>query len=56
MSNAFKWLEYDLVERIGMTLSFGTIERALGPADLRARLKVLVVRRRATAAPSRVRA
>ena len=31
MSNAFKWLEYDLVERIGMTLSFGTIERALDP-------------------------
>jgi diadenylate cyclase len=34
----------------------GTIERGLGPADLRARLKDLVVRRRATAAPSRVRA
>ena len=31
MSDAFKWLEYDLVERIGLTLSFGTIERALDP-------------------------
>jgi diadenylate cyclase len=34
----------------------GTIERGLGPADLRARLKDLVVRRRATASPTRVRA
>jgi diadenylate cyclase len=34
----------------------GTIERGLGPADLRARLKDLVVRRRTTAAPTRVRA
>ena len=30
----------------------GTIERGLGPADLRARLKDLVVQRRATAAPA----
>jgi hypothetical protein len=34
----------------------GTIERGLGPADLRARLKDLVVQRRTTAAPVRVRA
>jgi diadenylate cyclase len=33
----------------------GTIERGLGPADLRTRLKDLVVKRRATAAPARVR-
>ena len=29
MSSAFKWLEYDLVETIGMTLSFGTMLTAL---------------------------
>jgi len=34
----------------------GTIERGLGPADLRARLKDLVVRRRTTVAPVRARA
>ncbi len=34
----------------------GTIERGLGPTDLRARLKDLVVRRRTTATPARVRA
>src|SRR5215211_1536379 len=34
----------------------GTIERGLGPADLRARLKDLVVRRRTTATPVRARA
>jgi diadenylate cyclase len=33
----------------------GTIERGLGPTDLRARLKDLVVRRRTTAAPVRAR-
>lgn len=31
MRDAFRWLEYDLVERIGVTISFGTIERALEP-------------------------
>ena len=31
MRDAFQWLEYDLVERIGVTISFGTIERALEP-------------------------
>ncbi len=31
MSDAFQWLEYDLVERIGVTISFGTVERALDP-------------------------
>ena len=34
----------------------GTIERGLGPADLRSRLKDLVVQRRTTATPARVRA
>jgi diadenylate cyclase len=34
----------------------GTIERGLGPTDLRARLKDLVVRRRTTATPVRARA
>jgi hypothetical protein len=31
MSEAFRWLQFDLVERIGVTISFGTIERALDP-------------------------
>jgi hypothetical protein len=31
IKDAFLWLEYDLVERIGVTISFGTIERALDP-------------------------
>ena len=34
----------------------GSIERGLGPTDLRARLKDLVVKRRSTASPTRVRA
>jgi hypothetical protein len=31
MRDAFQWLEFDLVEQIGVTISFGTIERALEP-------------------------
>lgn len=31
MRDAFQWLEYDLVETIGVTISFGTVERALEP-------------------------
>jgi hypothetical protein len=31
MREGFNWLQYDLVERIGVTVSFGTIERALEP-------------------------
>jgi hypothetical protein len=31
MREAFGWLQYDLVERVGVTVSFGTIERALEP-------------------------
>src|SRR4030095_14673386 len=31
MRDAFLWLQYDLVERIGVTISFGTVERALDP-------------------------
>jgi hypothetical protein len=29
--DAFMWLEYDLVERVSVTISFGTIERAIDP-------------------------
>src|SRR5512136_1843737 len=29
--DAFGWLEYDLVEQIGVTVSFGTVERAIDP-------------------------
>lgn len=29
--DAFQWLEYDLVENVGVTLSFGTVERSLDP-------------------------
>jgi hypothetical protein len=29
LRDAFQWLEYDLIERVGVTLSFGTVERAL---------------------------
>lgn len=31
LKEAFRWLDYDQVERIGVTVSFGTIERALDP-------------------------
>ena len=31
LRNAFNWLAYDLVDRIGVTLSFGTVERSLDP-------------------------
>jgi hypothetical protein len=31
IKDAFLWLEYDLIERIGVTVSFGTIERAIDP-------------------------
>lgn len=31
LTDAFSWLEYDLVERVGVTISFGTVERALDP-------------------------
>jgi hypothetical protein len=31
MHDAFRWLEYDCVEKIGVTISFGTVERALDP-------------------------
>lgn len=29
--DAFHWLEYDLVEQVGVTISFGTVERTLEP-------------------------
>lgn len=31
LADAFQWLEYDLVEQVGVTISFGTVERALDP-------------------------
>ena len=31
LRNAFDWLAYDLVDRIGVTISFGTVERSLDP-------------------------
>jgi hypothetical protein len=31
IAEAFRWLQYDQVERVGVTVSFGTIERALDP-------------------------
>jgi hypothetical protein len=31
LDDAFQWLEFDLVERIGVTISFGTVETALDP-------------------------
>jgi hypothetical protein len=31
LHDAFQWLEYDLVESVGVTISFGTVERALDP-------------------------
>ena len=31
LRDAFDWLAYDLVDRIGVTVSFGTVERSLDP-------------------------
>ena len=31
LRDAFRWLEYELVEQVGVTISFGTIERTLDP-------------------------
>lgn len=31
LNDAFRWLQYDVVEQVGMTISFGTVERALDP-------------------------
>ena len=31
LRNAFDWLAYDLIDRVGVTISFGTIERSLDP-------------------------
>jgi hypothetical protein len=31
LRDAFQWLAYDLVDRIGVTISFGTVERAIDP-------------------------
>lgn len=31
LRDAFQWLDFDLVEQIGVTISFGTVERTLDP-------------------------
>ena len=31
LRDAFEWLAYDLVEQVGVTISFGTVERTLDP-------------------------
>jgi hypothetical protein len=33
LRDAFRWLEYELVEQVGVTISFGTVERALDPLN-----------------------
>jgi hypothetical protein len=33
LRDAFRWLDYELVEQVGVTISFGTIERALDPLN-----------------------
>lgn len=43
--DAFKWLEYGLVEEVGVTISFGTIERALDPLNALFERNVLVAHR-----------
>jgi hypothetical protein len=31
LRDAFEWLAYDLIERVGVTISFGTVERMIDP-------------------------
>jgi hypothetical protein len=45
IKDAFSWLEYDLVERIGVTISFGTVERSLDPLTALFERNVLVAHR-----------
>jgi hypothetical protein len=45
IKEAFLWLDYDLVERIGVTISFGTIERALDPLTALFETNVLISHR-----------
>lgn len=43
--DAFRWLEYDLVEQIGVTVSFGTVERAIDPLTALFERNVLLAHR-----------
>lgn len=45
LRDAFRWLEYDLVERIGITISFGTVERTLDPLTALFESNVLLAHR-----------
>lgn len=45
LGDAFKWLQYDLVERVGVTVSFGTIERGLDPVTALFESNVLIAHR-----------
>lgn len=45
LRDALKWLEYDLVEQIGVTISFGTVERALDPLNALVEDNVLLAHR-----------
>jgi hypothetical protein len=45
LRDAFRWLEYDLVDRVGVTISFGTVERALDPLTALFERNVLLAHR-----------
>lgn len=45
LRDAFDWLAYDLVEQIGVTISFGTVERALDPLTALFEKNVLLAHR-----------
>lgn len=45
LRDAFQWLEFDLVEKIGVTISFGTVERALDPLSSLFESNVLLAHR-----------
>lgn len=45
LRDVFQWLEYDLVEQIGITISFGTVERTLDPLTALFERNVLLAHR-----------
>ncbi len=45
LRNAFDWLAYDLIDRIGVTVSFGTVERSLDPLTELFEKNILVAHR-----------
>lgn len=45
LRDTFKWLEYDRVEQVGVTISFGTVERALDPLNALFERNVLLAHR-----------